>query len=383
MIPALYIHIPFCRKICPFCSFAVRPDHHVKHEPYFDLVRRELDLVSHEFSLDLSAVRSVYFGGGTPSRLSLSELRKWTAWVAGLIGSDKSAQWSIEVNPEDLTRAYADGLAEMGFQRVSLGIQSFRDQGLQALRRQHTSSQSRQAINHLLQAGFVDFNLDLMFGYPGQDLQDLQSDLSELVQWDPAHISAYCLTIEEKTPLYKRPQWQQWQDEHEKLITTMYGRIVSFLAKYGYRQYEISNFARKGRQSRQNLLNWSGKNYLGLGMGAHSLLYPQRWGNCKRWVDYKQAVISHRPPRQYVETLNWKQQRDEMLMLSLRQSKGLNLAGFEAGFDLDLRSAWEARLADLQTAGLVKAESKRLQLTVKGMMLADAITADLAALLDD
>ncbi len=382
MIHALYLHIPFCHKICPFCSFAVRPDHHEKHAPYFELVKKEFELLKQEFDLDFSKVRSIYFGGGTPSRLSLVDLEEWVVWLAEVTGAGIQAQWSIEVNPEDMSSSYANGLVEMGFNRISLGIQSFSEECLKKLQRHHTPEDCRHAIHNILEADISDFNLDLMFGYPDQSLGQLQADLAELVRLKPTHISAYCLNIEEKTPLAKRPEWQKWQDTNEQEIATMFSCIVDFLADHGYRQYEISNFAKKGYQSRQNLINWNGKNYLGLGMGAHSLLDQQRWGNYKRWVDYKRALLAGRAPHQFLESLNVSQKRDEILMLSLRQKKGLNLSGFESAFTLDLKFLWHHRLEELRKADLVIIEHGRIRLTTAGMMLADAITADLSALLE-
>ncbi|MBT3225607.1 MAG: radical SAM family heme chaperone HemW [Deltaproteobacteria bacterium] len=381
-IPALYIHIPFCQKICPFCSFAVRRDDLQKHTPYFDMVKKEFALLTRAIPLDFSGIKSIYFGGGTPSRLPLTTLEQWVAWLDEKIGGKSRAQRSIEANPEDLSLAYGTGLVHLGFNRISLGVQSFWGQGLELLKRQHTPADSRQAISNVLQVGINDFNLDLMFGYPGQRLEHLQADLAEFVHWKPTHISAYCLNIEERTPLFKKPQWQRWQDDNETLIADMYRQVVLFLEDHGYRQYEVSNFAKKGHQSKQNLYNWCGKNYLGLGMGAHSLVYSQRWGNHKRWVDYKNALTAGRLPQQYHESLDLMNKRDEVLMLNLRQKKGLNLPSFESVYALDLEAVWGDELEKLESAGLVKTTSHRLQLTIAGLLLADEITAVLASLLD-
>ncbi len=382
MIPSLYIHIPFCKKICPFCSFAVRGDDQKKHAPYFEMVKEEFALLSQTTSLNFSHIKSIYFGGGTPSRLPLTTLEQWVAWLNKKIGGISPIQRSIEINPEDLSLLYGTGLVDLGFNRVSLGVQSFWGPGLKQLKRQHTPHDSRQAISNMLQAGIEDFNLDLMYGYPGQHIEHLRADLTEFVQWNPTHISAYCLNIEERTPLFKKPEWQQWQDNNEVLITDMYREVVLFLEKHGYRQYEVSNFAKKGFQSKQNLYNWCGKEYLGLGMGAHSLVSSQRWGNHKRWVDYKASLNAGRLPQQYHECLDLEKKRDEVLMLNLRQNKGLNLSAFESLFAPGLSILWEDELEKLKSAGLVKIVNRRLQLTISGMLLADEITAVLASSLD-
>lgn len=382
MIPALYIHIPFCQKICPFCSFAVRGDDQKMHTPYFEMVKEEFALLSQTTSLNFSGIKSIYFGGGTPSRLPLIALDQWVAWLNEKIGCISRIQRSIEINPEDMSFSYGSGLVDLGFNRVSLGVQSFRGQGLKQLKRQHTPQDSRQAISNILQTGIEDFNLDLMFGYPGQRLEHLQADLTEFVQWNPTHISAYCLNIEERTPLFKKPQWQQWQDENEVLITDMYREVVLFLEEHGYRQYEVSNFAKKGFHSKQNLYNWCGKEYLGLGMGAHSLVSSQRWGNHKRWVDYKRSLSAGRLPQKYHESLDLENKRDEVLILNLRQKKGLNLSAFESAYAPGSFTVWKDELEKLQSVGLAKIVNHRLQLTTSGMLLADEITTGLASRLD-
>jgi len=383
MVAALYLHIPFCKKICPFCSFAVRPDHPQKHASYFELIQKEFDLVCQTCTLDFSDLGSIYFGGGTPSRLLLTELEEWVVWLNRSVRTAQQAEWSIEINPEDMSPDYATGLVGLGFNRVSLGVQSFSEEGLNRIGRQHTPDKSRQAIYQLQEAGITNLNLDLIFGYPGQTLDHLEADLAELVQWDPPHISAYCLTIEKRTPIFRKPDWQKWQDDHEERIVSMYHLIVNFLSGRGYRQYEISNFAKKGYQSRQNLCNWNGKNYLGLGMGAHSLIFPFRWGNQRRWVDYKKALLADHLPREFDELLDRFQIRDELLMMSLRQKKGLNLVGFESNHAPDLMSVWGGKLEQLIAAGLADVSQGRLRLTTAGMLLADELTSDLAVLLDD
>lgn len=382
MIRALYLHIPFCRKICPFCAFSVRPDHPEKHGPYFEMVKQEFDLLKRRIHPDLSRVTSVYFGGGTPSRLTLNELSQWEQWLAQSLGIPKEIQWSIEVNPEDLTAEYADGLRDLGFNRISLGVQSFWNDGLQRLKRQHTATDAREAMGHLKKNGFTDINLDLMFAYPEQGLGQLQADLDEFISWNPSHMSAYCLNIEPKTAVYRQPHWRRWQDENEARIAAMYSLIVENLGANGLRQYEVSNFARKGFASRQNLIYWNGRCYLGLGMGAHSLLDSSRWGNCRRWADYRRLLADQRLPRQSAETLDETRRRDEMLMLSLRQSKGLNLSAFEKRAGAVPWINWRSKLKTLIDNGLVKTDGGRLRLTLEGMMLADTITAELSAALE-
>ena len=376
---ALYINIPFCRKICPFCSFAVIRDDLGKHTQYIDLIRQEFSLINQEHETAFDKIQSIYFGGGTPSRLAPNLLRSLVDWIKIILPTPRDVQWSIEVNPEDITLPYAYKLQELGFSRVSIGVQSFLSEGLRQLGRSHHPHHSRNTIKNLRQAGFEDINLDLMFAYPGQTLTTLLADLEEFVQWEPTHVSIYALSIEEKTNFARQPDLEKWQTDNEELISQMYETVVHYLAERGIKQYEISNFARPGYQSRQNLVYWSGNNYLGLGLGSHSLIHPFRWANHRRWIEYHQCLEAGQPPIQEKEMLTTEAKINETLLIQLRLVDGLDLKSFSVGFNLDLETHWSSKLNDYKRSNLVKIKNGRLQLTVQGMLLADEITASLAA----
>ena len=376
---ALYIHIPFCNKICPFCSFAVIRDNTDKHAIYTEMIRKEYNLVNQEIVFDLYDIQSIYFGGGTPSRLSRELLSSLVGWIKTLVPSSLEIQWAIEVNPEDISQPHAYEMRKLGFSRVSVGVQSFQTEALYQLGRNHHPQQSRNAIKYLRQAGFEDINLDLMIAYPGQTLDSLKKDLEEFVSWDPTHISIYLLTIEEKTNFARKPHIRKWQAENELLISQMYETVIHFLAEQGINQYEISNFAKPGYQSTQNLIYWKGKNYLGLGLGSHSLIRPRRWGNHRRWVDYRQCLENDTSPVQETEKLGAEEEKNEKLMLQLRLTEGLDLKAFSLEFQLDLDKFWKNKLDEYIRSNLAIIENDRLKLTVSGMLLADEITASLAA----
>lgn len=380
-ILAIYIHLPFCRKICPFCSFAVLTDRGQKHKHYFDLLKKELTLLRQTYPLDFSQVQSIYIGGGTPSRLGIDEMEQLVFWLRQNVASNKNIQWSIEVNPEDVSFEYAHHLKQLEFTRISLGVQSFSTQNLKKLGRQHGPEHSRSAIQALQKVGFKDINFDLLFGYPGQSIDSLTNDLTEFAFWNPTHVSAYCLTIEKKTLIYKKSAWKQWQLDNESLIVVMYETLVHFLEDIGCYQYEISNFATEGCQSRQNKVYWSGDNYLGIGMGSHSLQFPYRWGNYRRWVDYKKNLEKNELPFEFCEELDTINQRDEALMIPLRLKKGLDLAEFSEKYRLNLAEIWGCLIKKLQRSGLAKIERDHLKLTTRGMLMADEITVALAALI--
>ena len=378
---ALYISIPFCNKICPFCSFAVIRDDPYKHRPYIEMIRKEFRLLISQREFVLSEFQSIYFGGGTPSRLSPVLLSSFVDWLHQTLPISSKAHWSIEVNPEDITASVAQNLSHLGFSRVSIGVQSFQTEGLRQLGRIHHPQQSRDAIKHLRQAGFKDINLDLLFGYPGQTLENLNKDLDEFILWDPSHISIYGLTIEEKTKFARIPYLAKWQRENELLISQMYEIIAQSLTQHRLIHYEISNFAKPGFESMQNIIYWSGKDYLSLGLGAHSLVYPHRWGNYKRWVDYRKSLELNQLPIQVKERLSLEEEMNEALMIKLRTIEGLNLNEFSVNYQLDLENRWKEKIHGLLNSQLITIEDDQLKLTLRGKLLADEITASLASLL--
>ncbi len=378
-IPALYIHIPFCRKVCPFCSFAVLKDNLTNHAPYFELLTREFELLKEKFSFDFTGIESIYIGGGTPSRLSISELQQLVDWIILITNCDGKIHWSIEVNPEDMNTEYAQNLKSMGFTRISLGIQSFRQSNLKKLQRIHTDNQSRSASESIIKAGFKDYNFDLMFGFPGQSIESLEKDLEQALSYKPSHVSVYSLNIEPKTALNRKPAWKEWIRKNEDLISDMYFLIVDRLTTSNLLHYEVSNFCINGYQSRQNMVYWNRRNYLGLGLGAHSFVSPYRWGNMKRLVDYKTGLNSL--PRISFEKLDEGMQRDEEVMLSLRLSQGLEQNLFKKKYRFEFPKSWVEKVELYHHHQLLEIESDRLYLTTKGLLIADEITASLCACL--
>ncbi|MBU2509909.1 radical SAM family heme chaperone HemW [bacterium] len=380
-IPGLYIHIPFCRKICPFCSFAVLKDNPARHPTYLNLLHEEYNLLSRQFQLDLTPCESIYLGGGTPSRLSTFELEQLVDWLFSIIKISKKIQWSIEVNPEDISPKYASDLKALGFTRISLGIQSFQQTDLEKLKRVHSGAQSRFALESVIDAGFEDYSLDFMFGFPGQTKEQLEKDIELALSYHPSHISVYSLSIEPKTALNRKPVWKDWIRENENLISDLYRLIVERLTAANFVHYEVSNFCIDGYQSRQNMIYWNRRNYLGLGLGAHSFVSPYRWGNMKRWIDYKSSLTLKSLPHISFEALSETMHRDEEVMLSLRLNQGLDLALFKKKYLLDFPDSWSKKVEAYFQHNLLVEKGNILQLTTKGLLIADEITASLCACL--
>jgi len=367
-VKSIYVHIPFCQTICPFCAFAVLPEPK-DHQNYLQLLCSELDQYKQAFQLDLSAVFSVYFGGGTPSRLSLTEL----SWIVGCFPDHlrtPQVQWTIELNPEDLSPGYALGLRELGFNRVSLGVQSFDDGSLKTLGRSHTTAQSHQALESLLAAGFNDINLDFMFGYPGQTEANFQKDLSQFTALPATHLSAYALGVEKGSKIYRNSLWREFPSKQEQNISAQYMELIKVFQSAGFLQYEVSNFSKPGHQSRQNLSNWAGEAYLGLGMSAHGYIQGSRYANQRRHKEYRTAVSQNSFPWVSNEKLTGQQQQEELWMLGLRQPIGVDLAVFFKNPEKLV-----TQLTGLEGKGLLKIQGTRLSLTPQGMLLADELSS--------
>lgn len=380
-IPALYIHIPFCKKVCPFCSFAVMKENSKLHTSYIDLLQLEIQLLKENNIIgdDDPVLESIYLGGGTPSILSEGELWRIVEMIQKEFYVKAGCQFSIEMNPEDVTSEKLRTYREMGINRISLGVQSFNDENLHRMGRNHTRQQALDAVDIIKKEAVLDFNLDLMFGALGQTLPQLKQDLEQFIKMKPTHISPYCLNIEPKTALNRKPDWIQWQISNEELLLQMFQMISEVLEAQQYEQYEVSNFSKEGYRSRQNQLNWEGKNYLGVGAGAHSYIYPSRWGNEKRYLDYKKAVLSGQLPQAFNEKLVEGEILDEYIMIRLRLKEGLNLKKVEQLLGAGVKSVWENKIKQYVSLGVASYKDETLSLTPKGLFLADEIAAELAA----
>ncbi len=373
-LEAIYLHLPFCAHICPFCAFSVRRDDPAKHSPYLKALEKEWAQWGRR-DLDYSQVKSLYFGGGTPSRLTLDELSHLLALLLQRLPRLPLAT-SIEVNPEDVTKDYAQGLWNLGFRRVSIGMQSLQARLLEQMERGHSPTQNLRAYDLLRQAGFAEVNIDLLFGVPGQSESEFQQDLQGMIALRPDHFSLYLLNLEERTKIAKRPAWRNWLKEEEENLADWYLRACEQLEQAGLRQYEVSNFALLGKESLQNCSNWERKNYLALGQGAQGWLSPRRYGNHPRWVDYHTALNQGRAPWEYSEKLTPQAEKEEELMIGLRRREGLSVDWLH-GLAREGKPSWPQWVAVLRAEGLAE-QGEGLKLSRRGLLVADEVALWLA-----
>ena len=376
-ISALYVHIPFCHRICPFCSFAVRKNRPSIHGEYLEAVL--LETGRRVQGITISDLESLYIGGGTPSVLSSTEIIFLMQGIRQSWPLSRDCQISLECNPEDVQSNYLGTLLSSGVNRLSIGVQSFQQEFLKNLGRNHTVEHLRKNLIALKDVGWINFNVDLMFGLPNQTLEQFQFDVKKALEWDPTHLSFYALELAEQTPYAKSERVRKSWKEAQEITTDMYFWATDYLENNGWEHYEVSNFAKPNYQGRMNQMVWNGSGYLGVGVGAHSYDGKSRWGNLRPLHRYLELLKENCWPTAFTETLTQTEKANEFLMLQLRQTKGLSLKKWEGDFapknwmdnHFDVLRAW-------QKEGLLNWIGNRIVLTKKGLLVADALTAELS-----
>lgn len=369
----LYVHIPFCRTRCVYCAFHSGTDLSLCRR-YVDALTTELRMRREYLSGD--TVSTVYLGGGTPSTLSVGELRRLLEAVQQNFEVAPDAEITIECNPDDLTEPMVAQLAELPFNRVSLGVQSFDDAELTFLHRRHTAAQAVKAVRLLQHHGFDNISIDLMYGLPQQTLQRWHKTLQTALELEVQHISAYNLMYEDNTPLTQWRQSGRVAELDEELTVAMFGALTERLAQAGFEQYEISNFCRPGFRSRHNSAYWHGVPYLGVGAAAHSYNGHARQWNVADTQAYIDEIEQGRIPSE-TEQLTDENRYNEFVFTGLRTSDGIDLAQLETRFgraaaDYCLRCA----AAHIERQYL-QLRGNHLCLTQSGILISDGIMADL------
>ena len=385
-VSAVYIHVPFCRKICPFCSFAVIRNGSNLHDKYvlgiLDEIEKRLDYLKDFESKGLNSgetcLETLYIGGGTPSSLSKKNISLLIKKVSDSFSCSDKIEISFEMNPEDVTEEYIKDLYEIGINRISLGGQSFQANILKKLGRLHSNNELRNAIKIIKDSEIKNWNLDLMFGIPNQSISNFKDDIEETLTYEPPHVSLYGLEIHEKTKFGNDQEIIDWSLNHEDQFREMYIWAIKRLKKSNLFQYEVSNFSQKGKESRNNLLIWSRHEYLGFGIGAHSFFNNIRWSNKRSINTYLNDLNQKRWPVGFEENLSKKQLATEFLMLSLRQIKGFDFYAWENYFGLQFNQKELDFVKTLCDSELAFWKGSNLCLTPKGLLLVDAITLELS-----
>jgi oxygen-independent coproporphyrinogen-3 oxidase len=285
----------------------------------------------------------------------------------------EKAEWSIECNPGTVTRTFFAALGQMGFNRISLGVQSFHDHHLKALGRIHDSAEAKSAYRWLREAGYDNLNLDLMFGLPQQTLQEWEADVSEALSLSPEHLSLYNLTIEPGTEFGNRHARGELREVDEDLSADMYELAMDRTQAAGYSQYEISSYSRPGRQCAHNLIYWRNEPYLGFGVSAASFIDGLRWTNTGNLREYARTAASGRVSRGSEEALEDREALGEEIMLRLRTSEGISLSSLSTHYHFDVASLFSQTLELLSTHDFITQAGDRVQLTRQGRLMADEV----------
>ncbi|MFO8235137.1 MAG: radical SAM family heme chaperone HemW [Bacteroidales bacterium] len=368
----VYIHIPFCKKKCPYCDFYSSTKDY-SHLFYVEALKREIVLRSRSAG---SYIGSVYFGGGTPSLLGPELISQIIEKIREAFKVDNEAEITIECNPDDLSLNYLQNLKAVGINRISLGTQSFNDNELKLLGRRHSVSANHNALGMVFSCGFENVSIDLIYGLPGSSVDTIKKSISEALKYPVKHISAYHLTFEQNTRFYSLLKQGVLKELSEDESKEQYDMLVETLSNKGFEQYEISNFAKEKMYSRHNSIYWKGMPYIGVGASAHSFD-----GNTREWnvADVKEyiASLNNRIIPSEKEILTEDNKYNEYILTGLRTKWGINKKEI-------LEKFGKQTLENIQTTAQKYIESGDMAenrgnyiLTRKGFFIADYITSDL------
>ena len=383
----LYVHVPFCKTKCPYCDFNTYQGIENLIEPFLPAITSEItcwgDALAHP------PVKSVFFGGGTPSYLPPGDIERILVAIQSSFQVDPTAEISIEANPGDLDEAACAGILDQGVNRLSIGVQSLDNDLLNLLGRRHQASEAVEAFQSARQAGFDNVNLDLMYGLPNQSMEQWQKTLSSLIELTPEHISLYALTIEEGTPMHRWATEGKIPEPDSDLAADMYQHAREVLAEAGYHHYEISNWSLPDRACEHNLVYWENGPYLGVGPGAHSRLGDYRFWTVLSPRDYNTKAATwadsgSRPLADLVETalqgiptlggwehLSLETTCSETMFLGLRLLDGLNLSEASAIAGTDLAKKFQTPIQECLNLGLLEQDGDCLKLTMQTYLVAN------------
>lgn len=373
-MPGLYFHIPFCHRACTYCDFHFSTS--TVRTPVLDAM--ELELVQRSTEIGDASVGTIYFGGGTPSLLGHARIAAYIQHACDLFRVDRTAEITLEANPDDITAERLDEWQAAGITRISLGTQSFRDDRLLWMGRAHNAQQALTSIGLIEKAGFASWTIDLIYGLPGMTLAEWDEQLTMALDHGMPHLSAYCLTVEAKTALAHQVRSGQTNMPNDDDQSAQFDRLMERMEHAGLDHYEISNFGRAGHYSRHNSSYWDGVPYLGIGPSAHSFNgTTRRWNvaNNARYVKALQEQTNYWES----ETLTPAQRTNERLMTGLRTALGVDLAKLEVDALLHNSSAFQRHVSN----GHLSIRAGRLVLSKAGRHFADRIASDLFVTDDD
>ena len=363
----IYVHIPFCKSRCIYCGFFSTTSLE-KRNTYVDAVCRELqercEYIGNE-------VETIYFGGGTPTQMPLPELKKILGSIYNIYNVRANAEITVECNPDDLSEEMLRELKNMGVTRLSMGVQTFSDARLRFLNRRHSAAQAERAVKMAQEVGFDNISIDLMFGFPGQTLEEWKEDVEHAILLNVQHISAYSLMYEEGTRLGMMLDRGEVEEVSDDVSLSMYEFLIDALTSNGFLHYEISNFAKPGKESRHNSSYWHGVPYLGVGAGAHSYDGRSRHYNPDSLTDY----LNSAPLEE--EILTDEMRYNEYVFTGLRTSAGIDVEELKNQFGTEMYDYCMTNAQKHLDAGLLQKEERIMKLSRRGLFVSNDIMSDL------
>ncbi|NWG14847.1 MAG: radical SAM family heme chaperone HemW [Acidobacteria bacterium] len=373
----IYIHVPFCVSRCSCCHFVTHRWSPRLAERYADAVRSEISMAAGHVDRKRT-VDSIYFGGGTPSLLRTGLVSRTLAAIGRWFDIADGCEVSIEANPETITREKAESYLRLGINRVSVGVQSFVEDELRGVGRRHSAGQAKECISVLRRAGFLNINLDLMLGLPGQTRRRWKHTVETAMRIAPSHVSVYMLDIDDpKARLHREVRSGQCVLPDDDLIADLYAESIEWLSGAGLLQYEISNFADPGRECRHNLKYWTCRPVLGFGVSSHSFDGAARIANVSSLQDYLRSVEAGRSPEETRTHLDARQALEETLFLGLRLNRGVDLNELKARDGKGILAEFESVLDEMSRRGLVENVGRTVRLTGRGRLLANEVFSSL------
>lgn len=357
----IYIHIPFCKQKCYYCDFVSYTNSTNYVEQYVEAVKNELKT----YDLSQYEITTIYIGGGTPSYIE----PKYISEIINTINSHDT-EITIEVNPGTITKQKLETYKKCGINRLSIGLQTTNNKLLKQIGRIHTYKEFLETYNLARDVGFENINIDLIIGIPNQTMEDVALELEQILKLNPEHISVYSLIVEEGTPIEKMIENGELKLPSENVEREMYWKVKSVLEEHGYVHYEISNFAKPGKESKHNCNCWRQKEYIGLGVAAHSYLNKKRYANTTNLSKY---IDDSTLCREILEVQQKEDEQKEYMLLGLRMIEGVSIALFKKKFGQDPNKLFSKEIEKLTNEGLIETIDDKIRLTNKGLDLANLV----------
>jgi len=374
-LSSIYLHIPFCERKCIYCDF-YSIENKSKVGNFLQALHQEIDL--YKSIIDDEDIETIYIGGGTPSLLTIKEIVKILNHLQTTFHIKQDAEITIEVNPGTVNKQRLSEYLENGINRLSIGVQSFNENDLHVLSRIHSVTQAIDTIESAKSVGFNNLNIDLIYAIPGQTISIWQENLERMLEFQPQHISAYSLIIEENTPLEKMVKTNLVSPIDSELEAEMYSLTMERLTNAGYVHYEVSNYSKPGFQSKHNCNYWNHSDYFGFGPSAHSFQQVKRWWNVRDLNSYCEKLCSGKLPIENSEILSKEDMFNESVMFAIRQNK-LQIDGLESKFNVSLSDSWNTIFKEMESNGYLRYENGIVKLNNKGFLICDSIIEKLVS----